>query len=96
MIRPLVLACALLSTPALAAGHFEAQPETQPAQIRVVARDNLWHCGTAGCVSNRTSTRPAIVCSTLVREVGRLRGFSVAGRPFTADELEACNSRARS
>jgi hypothetical protein len=96
MIRPLILSFALLSTPAFAAGHFEARPETQPAQMRLVARDNLWRCGAAGCVSGRTSTRPAIVCSSLAREVGPLLSFSVAGRAFTAEELQACNGRARS
>ena len=96
MIRPFVLSLALLSTPALAAGHFQAQPATQPAQARIVARDNLWHCGGAGCSSNRTSTRPAIVCSSLVREVGRLTSFSVAGTAFSAEQLAACNTRARS
>jgi hypothetical protein len=36
-----------------------------------------------------------LVCASLVRAVGPLRSFSVDGRAFAAEELEACNGRAR-
>jgi hypothetical protein len=95
MIRPLILAAAMLSaTPALA-NHFRAEPAAAPTKARFVARDNVWTCGAAGCVSSRSPTRPAIVCSTQVREVGALRSFTVEGRAFGAEELAACNARAR-
>ena len=95
MIRNILFSLAFISAPALAQDHFIAQPETRPAQQRILARDNIWRCTDTLCTSARTTTRPAIVCSTLVREIGRLRGFSAAGRPFSAEQLEACNSRAR-
>jgi len=95
MIRPLILTVAALSaTPALA-NHFRAEPAAAPAKARFVARDNVWNCAAAGCVSNRSAARPAIVCATLVREVGALRSFTVEGRAFGAEELAACNARAR-
>ena len=95
MIRPLLLAAAVLSaTPALA-DTYRAEPTAQPARARFVARDNVWNCAGASCVSARSDARPAIVCATLVREVGALRSFSVEGRAFAAEELEACNRRAR-
>ena len=94
MFRPALLSLAFLSTPAFAAGYFDAQPVTRPAQERFVARDNAWRCGDAGCTSARTATRPALVCASLVRTVGPLRSFSVDGRAFAADALEACNGRA--
>jgi len=91
-----LISLAFLASPAMAAPvHFQAQPATQPAQARIVARDNLWTCTPAGCSSARSSTRPAIVCSTLVREIGPLTGFSAGGVAFTAEQLEACNARAR-
>ena len=96
MLRPalLALAVSLLAMPALAAGNFEAQPLSRPSRERFVAGDNAWRCGDGGCRSARTSTRPALVCSTLVREVGPLASFSVDGRAFDAPALEACNRRA--
>jgi len=95
VFRIALISLAFVATPALAQGHFSAQPETRPTQQRLLARDNIWRCGEAVCTSPRTATRPAIVCSTLARQVGALRSFSVAGRPFAAEELAVCNSRAR-
>jgi len=95
MYRPALLFLAFLSTPAFAAGYFEAQPVAPPAQQRFVARDNAWRCGEAGCSSARTASRPDLVCAGLVRVVGPLRSFSVDGRAFGAEQIEACNSRAR-
>jgi len=95
MIRSLVLAASVLAaTPALA-NHYRAEPAAAPAQARFLARDNVWNCNGTACASARNGARPAIVCALLVREVGRLNRFSVAGRDFAAEELETCNSRAR-
>jgi len=95
MFRSALLCLVFVSAPALAQAHFVAQPQTRPAQQRILARDNIWRCGDTLCTSARTATRPAIVCSTLVREVGQLRSFSAGGQSFGAEALEACNRRAR-
>ena len=95
MIRTAVLSLALLSSPALAASYYVAEPAAPPTQQRFVARDNVWRCDTAGCTSTRTASRPAIVCGSLVREIGAVRSFSVEGRAFGTEELQNCNSRAR-
>jgi len=95
MVRYALLSLAFVSAPALAGG-FQAQTTTAPSSARFVARDSIWRCADTNCVStNATSTRPAIVCSTLARQVGALRSFAVDGRPFDARQLEACNGRAR-
>ena len=95
MLRYAALALALVSTPAFAAG-FQAEASSAPAQARFVARDSIWRCDGANCVSsNRTQTRPAIVCAALARQVGALKSFSADGRGFSAEELQACNARAR-
>jgi hypothetical protein len=95
MLRLATLTLALLSTPAFAAG-FQAETGTRPPQVRFVAGDSVWRCTDNACVSgNATSTRPAIVCAALVRQVGALRSFSANGRAFGAEELQACNARAR-
>lgn len=95
MFRHAVLAFAFLSAPALASDYYRAEPAAPAAQERFVARDNIWRCGAGACTSDRTPSRPTIVCATLVREVGALHSFTVAGRAFAADELENCNRRAR-
>lgn len=95
MLRYAILSLALVSGPAFAAG-FQAEAGSPPAQTRFVARDSIWRCAGTACVStNRTSTRPAIVCAALARQVGALRSFSADGRAFGAEELQACNARTR-
>ena len=95
MIRYAVLSLTLVSAPALA-NPFQAETNVAPAQARFVARDSIWRCSETQCVStNRTSTRPAIVCAALARQVGPLKSFSAGGRAFGAEELQSCNARAR-
>jgi hypothetical protein len=95
MLRSAILSLALVSTPAFAAG-FQAETGSRPPQTRFVARDSIWRCTDTACVStNETSTRPAIVCAALARQVGALRSFSANGRVFGAEELQTCNARAR-
>ena len=95
MLRPALLSLVFVATPAFATGYYDAQPLTRSSHERFVAGDNAWRCGEAGCSSARTTTRPALVCSSLVRAVGPLRSFSVDGRAFDAAALEACNGRGR-
>ncbi len=95
MLRTAILSLVLLSGPAFAAG-FQAETNSRPSQQRFVAHDSIWRCDGTNCVStNRTSTRPAIVCAALARQVGALRSFSTDGRAFGAGELQSCNARAR-
>ena len=95
MLRYAILSLAFMSGPAFAAG-FQAETGSPPSQQRFVARDSVWRCAGTSCVStNRTSTRPAIACAALARQVGALRSFAVDGRAFGAEELQSCNARAR-
>ncbi len=97
MIRAaLLLSSLLLATPVLAAGpHFQAEPVAKPAEAQLALRDTLWRCGDVGCGASESSSRPAIVCAVLAREVGALRSFSVKGEALGAEELEKCNARAK-
>ncbi len=84
------------ATPALAgAPHFQAQPVAKPAEAQLALRDTLWRCGEAGCGAGESSSRPAVVCAVLAREVGTLRSFAVKGQALAADELAKCNARAK-
>jgi hypothetical protein len=95
VLRYAILSLAFLSAPALASG-FQAETNARPPQVHFVARDSIWRCTDSLCVStNRTSTRPAVVCAALVRQVGALKSFASEGRAFGAEELQACNARAR-
>jgi hypothetical protein len=94
MLKAVVLSLVLLSGPALAAPHYQAEPAEKPAAAKLVLRDIVWTCGTSGCVAGRSNSRPQIVCAVLARKVGSLRSFSSEGIAMGAEELEKCNSRA--
>ncbi len=94
MIRTAFLGLAFVSAPALAAPHFQAEPTAKPAAERLVLRDTIWRCGDSGCAAGKSSSRPAVVCAVLARQVGSLRSFSADGQPLSAEELEKCNARA--
>lgn len=92
MLR-VVLASALLSSPALAS-HYQAELVQAPSDARIVVRDQLWTCGGGSCSAGKSNSRPAIVCAALVKEVGPLTRFTVAGQAFPPAALEKCNARA--
>ena len=91
----LYLAAALAAASAGPAAHYLAEPVAPPAAARFVIRDIMWRCGPSACTSGKSNSRPAIVCAALVKEVGAVRGFSAAGKPFAAVELKKCNAAER-
>jgi hypothetical protein len=94
MLHQAILSLALFASPAIAESHFHAEPAAKSAAAKFVLRDTLWSCGDSGCSAAKSGSRPAIVCEVLVRQVGALRSFTVAGQPLPAEQLEKCNARA--
>ena len=94
MFRAIVLALGLAAAPAIAAQHFQAQPAAAPAADKLIVRDTVWNCAGGACSAGKSSSRPAVVCAALVKEVGPLRSFAVQGRALDAQQLEKCNGRA--
>jgi hypothetical protein len=90
MLNAVILAAALSAS----APHYRAEPVSTPTHARIVLRDIMWNCGETGCVGTKSSSRPAIVCALLVKKIGRLRSFQVAGEALAPAALEACNAHA--
>jgi hypothetical protein len=61
----------------------------------IIIRDTLWNCNESGCVAKSATSRPAIVCASAARKVGKLSAFTANGKDFTADELAECNKQAK-
>lgn len=94
MFRAALLSLAFLAAPA-AAQYFRAEPVSPPTEQRFVARDSAWQCAEGVCVAERSRSRPAHVCASVARELGPLRRFAAEGQEFDAEQLDACNRRAR-
>lgn len=93
---PAVAAACLFAMPASAqtAAYYAAKPVATPAG-RVVVRDILWNCGANGCVSNsKGGSRAALVCESLVKQVGKIESFRAGDQAFDAAALEKCNAKA--
>jgi len=76
-------------------GYYSATPVAAPAKASVVTRSTVWHCGDGSCVASKATSRDAIMCELVVREVGTLTSFSAGGTAFDADALAKCNARAK-
>ena len=87
----------LLAVPGHAAGpgYYAATPVAAPAARRLVVRDIAWQCGDAGCTASAKGTsRPVIICQSLVKEIGPLASFRAGTDVFDAESLARCNARA--
>ena len=85
-----IVLAALAATPALAI-NYSAKPITAVSQ-KIVARDVIWACGPAACQGSTEEGRPATVCQSLAKKVGRLENFVANGRAFASAELDRCNA----
>jgi hypothetical protein len=83
------------AVPGAAAASYKAEPAAAPASDHVVVRGLLWKCGADGCVSGKSTSRAAVDCAALVREIGAVKSFSVDGREISAEDLGKCNARSR-
>lgn len=81
---------ALAASPAFAT-NYSAKPIAATGQ-KIVARDVVWACGPAACQGSTDESRPAIVCQSLAKKVGRLESFVANGRAFASPELDRCNA----
>jgi len=95
MLRAAIAALALVATPAFASSHYQARPAAAPLEDRIVVKNAVWKRSGGQFEAQKTNSRPATVCATLVKKVGALESFSIAGAPISADDLQKCNARAR-
>ena len=96
MVRPIVAFAALASLAAPAvAGTYSARPIAPAGAKRIIARDIVWNCGAGTCQGSTAESRPAVLCQSLAKRVGRLESFTADGRAFGAHELDRCNAAAK-
>ena len=69
-----------LTAPAPSAGH-------------TLAGGLVWNCADTACAASKGTSRPAIVCARLVKEVGKVSTFTAGGKALEAEDLARCNAR---
>jgi hypothetical protein len=67
----------------------------QIAPKSIVAGETLWNCGAEGCTTRALTSRPAVACAQVTKQVGAVSSFSVGGAALSSDELTKCNAKAK-
>ena len=79
-----------LTAPA-ATGHCAATaPRRQIGQA--LAGGLVWKCAETVCAAQKGTSRPAIVCARLAKEVGAVANFTAGGKALEAKDLARCNA----
>lgn len=85
---------ALAATSARAAesAAFYRAELAQPAAAQTVVAGGLaWRCDGSACSATRSTSRDAIVCAKLAKEVGQLTSFASRKGALEAADLARCN-----
>ena len=91
------VAATLSGTAASAAANdtYVAVPATASTKTSFITRSTAWRLQNDAFVAGQAPERPAVLCELVVRQVGALSSFSVAGKAYDADQLAKCNAKAK-
>lgn len=94
----LTIGTAVTPAPVQAAtgGAFYRAELSTPADstnARPIVSGQVWKCSGTACVSGEATSRPAIVCARIAKEVGPLAAFTAGEKVFAAEELARCNGK---
>ena len=66
----------------------------QPAATKTVVRDVILNCDGATCSAAQGTSRPAIVCASIARELGPVTTFRAGNETLDGEALAKCNAKA--
>ena len=91
----LSIGAAVSPTPAQAAegAYYRAQLSAPAAKTSAVAGGLVWKCAETNCAAPKGTSRPAIVCARLVKEVGPVSSFIADGKALEGEALARCNGQ---
>ncbi|MEO9131705.1 MAG: hypothetical protein ABI240_10905 [Sphingomonas sp.] len=78
-----------------ASGYYTATPVAQPTKTSFVTHTTVWKWSENAFVAGKAPERENVVCELIAQRVGKLNGFTAAGRSFDADALAKCNAHAK-
>lgn len=103
MVRFAALSFALAAPLTLIGSAAQAQPAggfysitlAEPAATaRSVVHDMVVNCDGASCAAKQSASRPAIVCASVVRELGPVTAFRAGDTVLDGEALAKCNAKA--
>ncbi|MBS0504938.1 MAG: hypothetical protein JSS55_14290 [Proteobacteria bacterium] len=102
MVRFGALALALATSLTLLGSAAIAQPAggyynitlAEPAATKTVVHDMVVNCDGANCSANQGTSRPAIVCASVARQLGPVTAFRAGDTVLDGEALAKCNAKA--
>jgi len=73
--------------------YYRAELASPAPKAKFVARDVVWSCDGANCGAGRGTSRPLIMCTSLAREAGEVKSFTVNGTAIAPEDLARCNGK---
>jgi hypothetical protein len=91
----LTIGTAVSPAPAHAAegAYYRAELTAPASSGHAVVGGLVWKCADTACAAPKGTSRPAIVCARLAKEVGEVSTFSAGGKALEADDLARCNGK---
>ncbi|HEV2568999.1 CC_3452 family protein [Sphingomonas sp.] len=103
MVRIAALLFSLVGSLALLGSAAVAQPNTgfysvtlanEVTDAKQVVRGTLFSCNGATCAAAEGTSRPAIVCASVARELGPVTSFRAGNEMLDGEALAKCNAKA--
>ncbi len=87
-----VLSPAAVAQPA--GGDYGVTLAAEPAAAKPVVRGMIFACNGANCTASEGTSRPAIVCASVARELGPVTSFRAGDQTLDGEALAKCNAKA--
>lgn len=91
----LTFGTAITPAPAQAANgpYYRAELVAPVTAAKPIVSGTVFNCAGNNCAAGKATSRPAIVCARLAKEVGEVAAFTVNGKALAAEELAKCNGK---
>lgn len=91
----LTFGTAITPAPASAAegAYYRAELTAPASKGSAVAGGLVWKCAQTNCAAPKGTSRPAVVCARLAKEVGAVNTFTAGGKALEAEDLARCNGK---
>lgn len=65
-----------------------------PEAAKPVVRGMIFACNGASCTAGEGTSRPAVVCASIARQLGPVTSFRAGGETLDGEALAKCNAKA--
>ena len=73
--------------------YYRAELAAPVSATKPVVSGTVFNCAGTNCAGGKATSRPAIVCARLAKEVGEVATFTANGKTLATEELAKCNSK---